>query len=344
MTRRQEHLRSLADIKIAQGDFQELCHEWERPTCIVSDGAYGVRGFPGDPPTADELPDWYRPHVEAWSERALPSTTLWFWNTELGWASVHPLLVENGWEFRNCHIWDKGIAHIAGNANSKTLRKFPVVTEVCVQYVRRNQLRSGFHMLPLKEWLRSEWERSGLPLYVTNRACGVRNAATRKYFTKDHLWYFPPPEAFAQLAAYANKHGEPTGRPYFSENGRRSISAAEWTKMRAKFYCDHGITNVWQEPAVRGSERLKSTAFKCAHGNQKPLRLLKTIVESCTDAGDVVWEPFGGLCSVAVACLQTGRRCYSSEISSSYFDLAIKRLEQAGAASSASTTPRVAAG
>ena len=44
----------------------------------------------------------------AWSRRASPQTTLWFWNTELGWATVHPLLLAQGWEFRNCHIWDKG--------------------------------------------------------------------------------------------------------------------------------------------------------------------------------------------------------------------------------------------
>jgi hypothetical protein len=344
MATRQRRLKSLADIKIEQGDFRELCQKWDAPTCIVSDGGYGVRGFPGDPPTADGLPDWYRPHIEAWSARATPLTTLWFWNTELGWASVHPLLVENGWEFRNCHIWDKGIAHIAGNANSKTLRKFPVVTEVCVQYVRRVMLRSGYNLLPMKDWLRAEWERSGLPLYVTNKACGVKNAATRKYFTKDHLWYFPPPDAFVQLAAYANKHGEPTGRPYFSADGHKPITGDDWGRMRAKFYCDLGITNVWQEPAVRGIERLKSDAYKCVHANQKPLRLLKQIIQACTDPGDVVWEPFGGLCSVAVACLETGRRCYSSEIASAYFDLAIQRLEQAGAASAASSTSLVAAG
>ena len=33
-------------------------------------------------------------------------------------------------------ISEIGIAHIASNANTKTLRKYPMVTEVCVQYVR----------------------------------------------------------------------------------------------------------------------------------------------------------------------------------------------------------------
>ena len=41
--------------------------------------------------------EWYRPHVETWSRAARPATTLWFWNTELGWATVHPLLRDVPW-------------------------------------------------------------------------------------------------------------------------------------------------------------------------------------------------------------------------------------------------------
>lgn len=100
--------------------------DWPSPVVIVSDGAYGVSGFPGDCPTPAGLVEWYRPHVAEWSKAATGETTLWFWNTEVGWATVHPLLLEFGWEYVGCNIWDKGIAHVSGNTNSKTLRKFPV--------------------------------------------------------------------------------------------------------------------------------------------------------------------------------------------------------------------------
>lgn len=307
------------------GDFLEVSADWPSPTVIVVDGPYGVGSFPGDPVSHDDLPQWYRPHISHWSERALPETTLWFWNTEIGWASVHPTLVENGWEYRSCHIWDKGVGHIAGNANSKTLRRFPVVTEVCVQYVRKVRIESSGSAMTLKEWVRHEWERTGLPFYKANAACGVKNAATRKYLTKCHLWYFPPPEAFELLASYANEHGKPQGRPYYSLNGASPATAEEWSRMRAKFHCDVGITNVWREPAVRGGERIKN-AYKCVHMNQKPLRLLEQIILASSDPGDVVWEPFGGLCSVAIAAINTGRECHSAEILPDYFTAARKRL------------------
>lgn len=312
-------------VSIYCGDAIDRYSSWEPPTAIISDGAYGVKGFPGDPPTPDGLAEWYRPHIEAWSRFATPETTLWFWNTDLGWATVHPILVANGWMFRSPHVWDKGMAHAAGNSNTQTLRRLPVVTEVCQQYVREGRLPSAGIDLPIKDWLRAEWARTGLTFAETNRAAGVLNAATRKYFTKDHLWYFPPAEVFARLAEYANAHGDPRGRPYFSRDGRRSMSEEEWTRMRAKFHCELGITNVWREPPLHGEERVKIGA-KCVHLNQKPLKLLDRIIRISTDENDVVWDPFAGLGSVGIAALGARRRCRSAELNKAYYRLAVERL------------------
>jgi site-specific DNA-methyltransferase (adenine-specific) len=310
----------LADAGRCYGD-------WPAPTAIVCDGPYGVGGFRGDPPTPGGLPVWYAAHVAAWAHYALPETTLWFWGTEISWAEVHPVLALNGWEYRSAHVWDKGVAHIAGNVNGDSIRRFPVVTEVCVQYVRAVKLWTGDgQLLPMKQWLRREWQRSGLPLAKTNEACGVKNAATRKYFTQDHVWYFPPPDMIERLAAYAKTHGRLTRHPYFSLDGETPPTAEQWSRMRAKWHHTHGITNVWREPAVRGVERLKDEASKCIHSNQKPLRLIELTVRASTDPGDVVWEPFGGLCSAAVACLRSDRRCFSSEIDAEIYAAAVERL------------------
>ncbi len=316
-------------VEISLGDSLDFYQFWESPTVIISDGPYGIKGFPGDPPTVETLPELYEPHIREWSEKALPSTTLWFWNTELGWATIHPLLEKYGWEFRNCHVWNKGLGHVAGNANTKTLRKFPVVTEVCVQYVRTVKLpaKGVQDGLPIKEWLRYEWERTGLPFSKTNEASGVKNAATRKYFTKDYLWYFPPADAFQKLVDYANQHGDPAEVPYFSIDGIRSLTGEEWELMRAKFNCLFGINNVWNEPPIRNKERVK-VGSKAVHLNQKPLSLTRTIIESSSEPGDVVWEPFGGMCTGAIASRQLHRKCYSAEILADFYHSAVHRLEE----------------
>ena len=322
----------LEQIAIHFQKAEELYRTWPTPICIVADGPYGLSGFPGDLPTANSLIEWYRPHIAAWSERSTPETTLWFWNSELGWATVHPLLVELGWEYRCCHVWDKGAGHIAGNANSITLRKFPVITEVCVQYVKAPRFLANRREMPMQEWLRFEWERTGLPFRLANEACGVLNAASRKYLTADHLWYFPPPEAFEQMTRYANKQGDPRGRPYFSVNGKRPISAEEWTVFRAKFNCTVGITNVWRHPQVSGNERIGGIRqrmkwkYKSLHGSQKPLKLIEIPIAASTEPGDVVWEPFGGLCPSAICSYQLRRRCFSAEIVPEFYLAAIERL------------------
>jgi site-specific DNA-methyltransferase (adenine-specific) len=97
--------------------------------------------------------------------------------------------------------------------------------------------------------------------------------------------------------------------------------------MRAKFLCDVGITNVWSEPAVGGIERLKGSGREGLHRNQKPLKLLERIIRASSDEGDVIWEPFGGLCSAAVAAARLGRACYSAELADSFYRLACQRLQ-----------------
>lgn len=301
------------------GDALQFYEEWPEPTIILSDGAYGIGGFPGDPESPDELHEWYEPHLEAWSKAATSQTTLWFWNTEIGWATMHPLLAEYGWMYRGCNVWDKGIAHVAGNVNSQTMRKFPVVTEVCAQYIREPMISDG---VSVKQWLRSEWQRAGLALSLANKVCGVKSAATRKYLTADDLWYCPPPDAYELLVNYANEHGRPEGRPYFTLDGKET---AKVDTFRAKFSCGIGVTNVWREATVRGNERLKDGP-RVLHSNQKPLRLMELLLESSSDPGDNVWEPFGGTCSFGIAAYQTGRIAYCAEKDENVFQLACDRL------------------
>jgi DNA methylase len=323
------------------GDALEVYSQWPAPSAIVSDGAYGVGGFPGDPRTPEDLAAWYRPHVEAWSAAATPASTLWFWNTELGWATVHPVLAELGWDYVQTIVWDKGIRHIAGNVNGDTIRQFPVVTEICVMYRRRLSFTTPAGPLGAREWLRHEWRRSGLPLSDANAACGVKNAATRKYLTQDWLWYFPPTDMMMMMVAHANRFGDRKGRPYFSLNGRKPVNASEWSALRHGWAHQHALTNVWPHPPLTGSERLKGNGKRSAprvhnpgknatdHLNQKPLEFMRRILTACTMRDQVVWEPFGGLCSASVAALELGRIAYAAETNESFYAAASQRLKEA---------------
>jgi hypothetical protein len=327
--------------RLYRGDVLDAYRRWPTPKTIISDGAYGVRGFHGDTTGPEGLLEWYRPHVEKWSRAAHPSTTLWFWNTEVGWATVHPLLDKHGWDYVETVTWDKGIAHIAGNVNGKTIRRFPVVSEVCVLYQRRFAVDTPAGAMPVQQWLRHEWQRAGIPLFRANEACGVRNAATRKYLTQDWLWYWPPGEMVERLAEYANTQGRTTGWPYYSLDGENIVTAKEWDALRYSWTHEHGITNVWHRPPLHDSERLKGTlrraaprvykptAGSSAHLNQKPLEFMERLVRAVTTFDDVVWEPFGGLASASVAAVALGRLACVAEIDPEFARLAAERLKLA---------------
>jgi site-specific DNA-methyltransferase (adenine-specific) len=313
-------------ITLHFGDALDFYSFWDCPMTIISDGAYGVLGFEGDTSNHLDIPAWYEPHIKNWTGAARPNTTLWFWNSEIGWAAAHPILEKYGWRYINCNIWNKGLSHIAGNVNTQKIRRFPVVTEVCVQYMLEVKIAS----LSLKQWLLSEWKRSGLTLRRANEACLVKDAAVRKYLDQGHLWYFPPPEMMQRLSDYANEHGQFEGRPYYSLDGLKPITGAEWANMRPKFSCPHGVTNVWERSAVRGSERVKTKNGRAVHLNQKPLDLMIRIIEATTAIDSVVWEPFGGLFTASLAARKLGRRAFAAEIDSTYYQYGVQRFEDDG--------------
>ena len=166
----------------------------------------------------------------------------------------------------------------------------------------------------------------------------MKNAATRKYLTKDWLWYWPPGEMTERLAAYANAHGRPSGWPYYSLDGERPVTAKEWDTLRYRWRHAHGLTNVWSRRPLHDTERLKGTlrraaprvynptAASSAHLNQKPLEFMERLIAAVTEPGDVIWEPFGGLCSASLAAVTLGRRAFAAETDPAFADLAAERL------------------
>lgn len=314
-------------VYLFNDDTENLYDVWEQPEVIISDGAYGVSGFKGDANSPDDLPDWYEPHIKQWSRKSKAGTTLWFWNTEIGFAKVNPVLEKYGWKYRSCNIWNKGLQHIAGNCNLKVLKSFPIVTEVCVQYVKKAVLSSNGREFSLKDWLRHEWNRANLTLGQANKACGIANAASRKYLTKDHLWYAPPPEHFENLVEFANKFGKPEGKPYFTIDKETPLSKKKYKNLFPKFNGEYGITNVWEEPPLHTKERIRiNGSSKYIHLNQKPLNLMDLIINVSSYEKDVIWEPFGGLFSASLAGHLLNRKVYSAENNEIIFKSGVERF------------------
>lgn len=65
------------------------------------------------------------------------------------------------------------------------------------------------------------------------------------------------------------------------------------------------------------------------HPTQKPSELVQMLVESYTQPGDLICDPFMGSGTTGVACMNTGRRFIGFEIDAAYFEIADRRISEA---------------
>lgn len=78
-----------------------------------------------------------------------------------------------------------------------------------------------------------------------------------------------------------------------------------------------GTSNFIQIPNIKGNK---------LHPTQKPVDLMKVLVENSSNEGDVVMDCFMGSGSTGVACLESGRKFIGCEIDEKYFDVAVDRI------------------
>ncbi len=63
------------------------------------------------------------------------------------------------------------------------------------------------------------------------------------------------------------------------------------------------------------------------HPTQKPVELIRRMVEAHTRPGEVVYEPFAGSGTALVACEVTERRCFALEQAPAFCDVVVQRWE-----------------
>ncbi len=65
------------------------------------------------------------------------------------------------------------------------------------------------------------------------------------------------------------------------------------------------------------------------HPSQKPIALIEELVKRYSKEGDTILDPFMGSGTTAIACINLKRNYIGSELNKDYYDIAIKRIEDA---------------
>ena len=75
------------------------------------------------------------------------------------------------------------------------------------------------------------------------------------------------------------------------------------------------------------NKKTKGVDGKNIHDTEKPIELMRVLVENSSQEGDVVCDPFFGVGAVPIACKQLNRRFVGTEIDEKYFNVAKQRIE-----------------
>jgi len=90
-------------------------------------------------------------------------------------------------------------------------------------------------------------------------------------------------------------------------------------------------SDVWQIHRVRwnSKERVSLPNGKIAHAAQKPIRLMRRIVLSVTNEGDLILDPFLGVGTTSVAAKELKRKSIGIEINAEYAKISLNRINEA---------------
>ena len=63
------------------------------------------------------------------------------------------------------------------------------------------------------------------------------------------------------------------------------------------------------------------------HPTVKPLNIIRTLITNSSQENDIVFDPFMGSGTTAIACIIENRKYLGSEIDQKYFQVLTKRIE-----------------
>ena len=75
------------------------------------------------------------------------------------------------------------------------------------------------------------------------------------------------------------------------------------------------------------NKKLKGSDGKTIHDTEKPVDLMKILIENSSKENEVVYDPFMGIGSTGIATLQLNRKFIGIELDDTYFQVAKDRIE-----------------
>jgi len=318
---------SVDDVaKLMRGDVADLIH---------ADPPYGMGkekdGVENDNLYADKLDKFQMQWFQAFRPHVADNAGVYIWgNPEDLWRLwyVGGLKDFERITFRNEIVWEQeGVSW--GKDGMSNLRQYANMGERCLFLMLGEQ---GFNNNSDNYWegwdsirfyLNSEMDKLG---GRSNWKLALGNQMGSHYFTKSQ-WTFPTKEAYEKLQQFAK--GKGFKREYDELKREYDELKREYDELKREFYStrtyfDSGheqMHDIWKYDRVKGDDRQ-------GHATPKPVEMMARVMRSSLPAGGLCVEPFGGSGSTLIGAEQTGRVCYTMELTPAYVDVIIARWEK----------------
>jgi site-specific DNA-methyltransferase (adenine-specific) len=183
---------------------------------------------------------------------------------------------------------------------------------------------------PLREYLISEKDKVGITQDDVNMLCGTASMAGRHYFARSQ-WCFPTREhyermqltfnvVFKKLATVSEAAGKSNDELRALISGvPNGVLRKDYDELRRYFSPKQDYTDVWVTNLTNSKEEQ-------IHPTQKPVEILRRMIESTTREEETVLDPFAGSGSTGVAALHLRRNFIGIEISEAFYKAAQNRL------------------
>ncbi len=309
--------------RIIQGDCLERMQELDNNSVdlILTDPPYfKVKNEPWDRQwdKPEVFLEWIGKLCEQWERILKPNGSLYVFASPKMAARVEVTIAER-FNVLNRITWRKhdGTKNEGGlwsRANKESLRRFFEQKEEIIfaehygmdnvakgepTFAAKAEEIRGFVFEPLRAYLESERKRAGLTREDVRQVFAERLGTKGKisgHFYDRSQWMLPTEQMYQWLRECHNPQG---GYEYLQREYEELRQEYEELRRPFSVTADVPYTDVWDFPTVN--------SYKGKHPCEKPLELLKHIVQTSSRPGAVVLDCFMGSGSTGEAALSLGR-------------------------------------
>jgi adenine-specific DNA-methyltransferase len=218
------------------------------------------------------------------------------------------LAVCRRFDLLNHVIWRKPSGRHNG-CNKESLRRYFPQTEHILFAESRKKMPFAFE--PIRSYLDDARSAAGISRKQIDQACGCQMSG--HWFDRSQ-WSFPSQAHYQTMDSVFGG----TLKPY--EELKAEYKAIKEQRRHFAVTKHVPYTNVWDFKPVQW--------YPGKHPCEKPLDLMRHIIEASSKPGDVVLDTFVGSGSTAIACRELGRRFAGCEMGVDEFEGAVERLKK----------------